>query len=404
MVQPFLYNCVLISAFLILLWLCVRRLCCSSLLFSALFLLDPFDSVLSFWTGSGTEGIGTSGWKDITKFFADLGLRITIQTNLKAVDFLDVTRNLSTGKFQPYRKPNDRPLYVHRQSNHPPNILKNLPASVSRRLSDISSDIDTFAEASPVYDDALKKSGYSEGVSYTPPPRKNGKRTRRRKVTWYNPPHSSNVATNIGRRFRSLINKHLPKASKLHQIFNSNTLKVSYSCMPSVANVINKHNSRILWNGTAQDEREAGAGCNCRNKELCPLEAACQTKSIVYKATVETDAGAKEYTGLTATAFKQRFYNHQQSLRDARYPNSTALSKYVWSLKSNNVNFSIKWSIHKKARAYNNAAKRCDLRLAEKLAIALADKGKSLNRRSEFVSKCRHENKFYLRNYPPSVD
>ena len=174
--------------------------------------------------------------------------------------------------------------------------------------------------------------------------------------------------------------------------------------MSSVANVINKHNSKILGNGPSQDEREAWASCNCQNKELRPLEGACQTKSIEYKATVETDAGVKEYTGLTATAFKQRFYNHQQSLRDARYQNSTALSKDVWSLKSNNVNFVIKWSIHKEARAYNNAAKRCDLCLAEKLAIALADKGKSLNRRSEFVFKCRHENKFYLRNYPPSVD
>ena len=30
--------------------------------------------------------------------------------------------------------------------------------------------------------------------------------------------------------------------------------------------------------------------------------------------------------------------------------------------------------------------------------------GQVLNRRSEFVSTCRHENKYYLRNYPPSVD
>ena len=61
--------------------------------------------------------------KDIIRQFADLGLRITIQTNLKVTDFLDVTLNLSTGKFRPYRKPNDRPLFVHRQSNHPPGIL-----------------------------------------------------------------------------------------------------------------------------------------------------------------------------------------------------------------------------------------------------------------------------------------
>ena len=35
--------------------------------------------------------------KDIIRQFAGLGLRITIQTNLKVTDFLDVTLNLSTG-------------------------------------------------------------------------------------------------------------------------------------------------------------------------------------------------------------------------------------------------------------------------------------------------------------------
>ena len=86
--------------------------------------------------------------------------------------------------------------------------------------------------------------------------------------------------------------------------------------MPSVANVIKKHNSKILGNGPAQDEGEARAGCNCRNKELCPIEEACQAKSIVYKASLETDAGVKEYTGLTATTF-YCYHNHQQSFRDA---------------------------------------------------------------------------------------
>ena len=221
----------------------------------------------------------------------------------------------------------------------------------------------------------------------------------------FNPPYSSDVATNISRRFHSLIYKHFPKASKLHQNFNNNTLKLSYSCMPSVATVIKTHNSKILRNSPAQDEETRTAGCNvnCRNKELCPLEGAYLTKSIVYKASVETDAGVKEYTGLTATTFKQRFYNYQLSFRDPNYQNSTALSKHIWLLKGNNVDFAIKWSIQAKLPAYNNASKRCNLCLAEKLAIARADKSKSLNRRRELVSKCRHENKFYLCNYPPSV-
>ena len=113
--------------------------------------------------------------------------------------------------------------------------------------------------------------------------------------------------------------------------------------MPSVATVIKTHNSKILRNSPAQDEETRTAGCNCRNKELCPLEGACLTKSIVYKASVETDAGVKEYTGLTATTFKQRYYNHQLSFRDTNYQNSTALSKHIWSLKGNNVDFAIQW-------------------------------------------------------------
>ena len=41
--------------------------------------------------------------------------------------------------------------------------------------------------------------------------------------------------------------------------------------------------------------------------------------------------------------------------------------------------------------------------LDEKLEIAWADKTRSLNKRSELVSKCRHENKFYLCNFARKV-
>ena len=45
----------------------------------------------------------------------------------------------------------------------------------------------------------------------------------------------------------------------------------------------------------------------------------------------------------------------------------------------------------------------CNLCIAEKLEIMKADKDRSLNRRSELVSKCRHENQFYLCNFPPAI-
>ena len=56
------------------------------------------------------------------------------------MNFLDVTFDLTTGKYHPYRKPNDHPVYIHKLSNHPQKIIENLPAAISKRMSDISHD------------------------------------------------------------------------------------------------------------------------------------------------------------------------------------------------------------------------------------------------------------------------
>ena len=53
-----------------------------------------------------------------------------------------------------------------------------------------------------------------------------------------------------------------------------------------------------------------------------------------------------------------------------------------------------KWTVLRKAAAYRNTTRRCNLCIAEKLEIMKADKDRSLNRRSELVSECRHENQF----------
>ena len=104
--------------------------------------------------------------KDIVRFFQELGLKITIKTNLKVVNFLDVTFNLTTGTYQPYNKPNDRPLYINTKSNHPPCIIKSIPESISRRISNISSSKDIFDAAARYYNHALSESGYSERIEY----------------------------------------------------------------------------------------------------------------------------------------------------------------------------------------------------------------------------------------------
>lgn len=341
--------------------------------------------------------------KDIIAAFKEVGLKITIEANLRRVNFLDITLNLETGKYQPYRKPNDQPRYVHRQSNHPPTILKNIPDAIAQRLSKISSDQQIFTKAAPQYQQALKDSGYSEKIEYQEPrPKRNPK--RKRKITWFNPPFSKTVKTDIGKRFLKMIDRHFPKKSKLHRIFNRSTVKVSYSTMPNMERIIKNHNAKISKQNKAEADGNAmQRKCNCRAKKECPLNGECLTESVVYQAEVKAKNSneTKKYIGLTEGPFKQRYYGHTSSFRHEKQEKSTGLSKYVWRKKRSGEEYTITWSTLRRAVAYSNTTKRCDLCLTEKLMISNADKECSLNKRSELVSKCRHENKYILQNYCP---
>ena len=173
-----------------------------------------------------------------------------------------------------------------------------------------------------------------------------------------------------------------------------------------MAAVIRQHNSVVMrgaW--TVQENPPSEKPCNCRDKDRCPLNGVCQIHSIVYKATVVAGEDQRDYTGLTAKTFK-RFYSHQQFFWDKKYQSSTALSKHIWSLKDKDTNFEIKWEVRKKATEYQNTTGRCNLCVAEKLAIIRADKKTLLNKRSEVVSKYLHEtdlNRYYLCNFPPPI-
>ena len=73
--------------------------------------------------------------KYLIKTFKDVGFKIDIKTNLKVVDFLDATFNLSNGTYKPCKKPNETLLYINTYSNHPPQVIKQLPSSIADRLS-----------------------------------------------------------------------------------------------------------------------------------------------------------------------------------------------------------------------------------------------------------------------------
>ena len=87
---------------------------------------------------------------------------------MKITDFLDIYLDLENDKFYPYRKPNNTPLYVHSESNHRLNILKQLPKMTSEQLSNLPFNKDKFIKASGEYQNVLKTSGFKDKLIYTP--------------------------------------------------------------------------------------------------------------------------------------------------------------------------------------------------------------------------------------------
>ena len=389
-----------------------------------LYLLEPlrerFGDNIGLYRDDGlgairtTPRLGDKARKDLIAIFAHNGLKITATANLKIVNFLDITFDLTNGTYKPYRKPNDEPLYVNNSSNHPPpSVLQKLPASINKRINKLSCNEQTFNIAVPLYNDALKRSNFNTNLTYEPTDNNRATannsqrriRRRQRNVTWYNPPYRKNVKTNIARNFLQLIDKHFPPSHRLHNIFNRHTVRVSYSCMDNMKTFIQRHNKHILsrndeQNQTQRQEQHTNEPptCNCRARNDCPMTGKCLSRSVIYQADVSTDneSATKSYVGVTANQFKERYRNHVKSFQHAKYANNTELSKYVWKLKKEKQPFEIKWSIIKHVKAYKPGSQKCNLCLEEKLAIMKRKHKNLLNKRTEFFTKCRHVTRYII--------
>ena len=133
--------------------------------------------------------------KEMHEIFKAHGLRITAEIHHQTVNFLDITLNLPDETYAPYTKPNNVPLYVNRNSNHPPTIIKQIPQSINKRVSSLSASQPSLEATAPIYREALKNSNYNDPFTYQPrnkvnktgtPPQANS--TRQRNIIWFNPP------------------------------------------------------------------------------------------------------------------------------------------------------------------------------------------------------------------------
>ena len=58
-------------------------------------------------------------------------MAINVETNLKIVDFLDITFNSNNDTFRPYKKPNNLLSNINKSSNHRPQINNQLPKTMN---------------------------------------------------------------------------------------------------------------------------------------------------------------------------------------------------------------------------------------------------------------------------------
>ena len=185
--------------------------------------------------------------KKIIRVFKLLGFRIQIASNLKIIDFLDVTLNLSNGTFKSFSKNDSAPRYINISSNHPRSVLRQIPNAVNQRINKLSSCKKIFKENKSRYADALKDSGFQGRLEYLTPMDLNsrarnknggtrtpfkvgeiinnsshGKRrgkNRNRKVAWFNPPFCRLTNINIGRYFLHLLDEHFNRDNPLRRNF-----------------------------------------------------------------------------------------------------------------------------------------------------------------------------------------
>ena len=244
-------------------------------------------------------------------------------------------------------KANDKPLYVHSRSNHPRNILANIPLSVNRRLSSISSNEEIFKSAITPYQEALAESGYKFKLEFEPPSAPRSRKNRSKNITWFIPPFSENIKTN------------------------------------------------------GEEVEKSEPGCNCRaGVASCPFQGQCQKDNVIYRAAVTTthDGNTEFYTGLTSTTFKNRYGAHKTSIINPKYKSKSALSSNTWKLKSEKKDFNIHWGLLDRAPNFNPTTKKCKLCLKEKCYIMYKPETATLKKRSEFYTACSHRLKGLLIN------
>ena len=188
---------------------------------------------------------------------------------------MDVTLKLNDATFWSYRKPENKILYIHVKSNHPPNIIKHVSKTIKKHLFNVY---------------LMKKFSINQRLLWRPTttawlPQKlksnpvNTEIHNKRNITWLNSPSSETVFTKIANYFFNLLDNYFPKNHRFNKIFNRNNVKISYSGTKSMKRIAKNHNKNILRTKPSINTPTY----NCRNKKTYLLNGQFQIGEVVYE-------------------------------------------------------------------------------------------------------------------------
>ena len=100
------------------------------------------------------------------KFAQKIGLGLEIEGPMSRTDFLDISLNLESETYSPFRKENNEIKYIKTESNHPNTILKKIPTMIAKRITKRSINKEEFDKVANEYNQALRRSGYKENIEY----------------------------------------------------------------------------------------------------------------------------------------------------------------------------------------------------------------------------------------------
>jgi len=92
----------------------------------------------------------------------------------------------------------------------------------------------------------------------------------------------------MGKKSLQIIDKCFPPSNQQSKIFNRENIKISYSCMPNMKNIIdgsNQHKLKTAHIPTTTTKLN-DTQCNCKQPSHCPLNGKCLYKDVIYQATV----------------------------------------------------------------------------------------------------------------------